>query len=32
MIPIGERHFRRAATEFVTHYMTSGIIKGCRTR
>jgi len=28
IVPLGERHFRRALREFVVHYHASGIIKG----
>ena len=28
MIPIGERHFRRAIAEYVEHYHRNGITKG----
>jgi len=28
MIPLGERHFRRALTEFVEHYHRNEITKG----
>lgn len=31
MIPIGERHFRRAITEFVDPIIGSAIIRACRT-
>jgi hypothetical protein len=31
LIPIGERHFRRAITEYVARYHYDGITRGSRT-